>query len=100
MGDLHLDAGCLLVGVVLERRQRLLEQAAVLPAQEYKSSQNLRGEGPGQVVQLVRASSGYPKAVGSIPGTGHVQESTNECVNKWNNKLMLFFLSLPHFSLS
>ena len=29
------------------------------------------------------------------PQPGHVQEATNKCVNKWNNKSTFFFLSLP-----
>ena len=52
---------------------------------------------PGQVAQLVRAWSGYAKVMGSIPSQGHIQELTNECINKWHNKLIS--LSLPHPSL-
>ena len=36
----------------------------------------------GPVAQLVRASSQYAKVAGLIPWSGHIQESTNECINK------------------
>lgn len=40
----------------------------------------------GGVAQLVRASSPCTKVVDFIPGQGmYTQESTNECLNKWNN---------------
>ena len=29
-----------------------------------------------------------------IPRSGHIQESTNECINKWNNKSMFLSFSL------
>lgn len=48
--------------------------------------------GPGQVDQLVRASFLYVKVLGSIPPSGHVQETINECINKWKRKLMFLFL--------
>ena len=45
--------------------------------------------GPGRVVQLVRVLSWYAKVCGggrfSI-WSGHIQEATNERINKWNNK--------------
>ena len=50
--------------------------------------------------QLVRASSWYAKAVGSIPGrecspqSGHTQEAASECTNKWSNTSMSRSLSL------
>ena len=49
---------------------------------------------PCGITRLVRASSQYTKVVGSI------QKSSNECVNKWNNKnqSLPFFLCLPFFN--
>ena len=29
--------------------------------------------------------------------SGHIQKSTSECINKWNNKSMFLSLSLPPF---
>ena len=46
--------------------------------------------GPGWVAQWVRASSPCAKACGFGPWSGHQQESTNKCVNKWNNKSMFY----------
>ena len=49
---------------------------------------------PVQVVQLVRVSSQYAKVVGLIPDQGtYMQESINECMTRWNNILISFFLS-------
>ena len=43
---------------------------------------------------LIRVSSPYAKIVGSIPGQGtYIQESTSECINKWNNKSKSLSLS-------
>ena len=44
--------------------------------------------GPGRVAQLARTLSAFTKAAGSIPGSGHVGEFTNERINQWNDKLM------------
>ena len=44
----------------------------------------------GWVVQLVIASYQYAKV---YPQSGHMQESTSECTNKGNDKLMSVFLS-------
>ena len=59
------------------------------------------------VAQLAGVPSVDRKLMGLIPGqgtfpgcgfnprSGHIPESTSECVNKWDNKLMFLFLSLP-----
>ena len=44
--------------------------------------------GLGQVVQLVRASIPMHQGFGFNPPSGHIQESTHECIDKWNNKSM------------
>ena len=54
-------------------REKICSKRAVLPC---------------LAAQLVRASSHYIKVVGLIL-SGHIQETTSECMNKWNNKLML-----------
>lgn len=41
--------------------------------------------GPGRVAQLTRASP-YAKVV-VWTQSGHIQETTNECINKWKCKL-------------
>ena len=38
-----------------------------------------------------------PQGLGFDPHSGHTRESTNECINKWNNKSMFLSLSLPPF---
>ena len=48
---------------------------------------------PDRVAKLVRVPSGCVTVVSSSPNSGLIQESTNECINEWNNKWM--FLSLP-----
>lgn len=48
--------------------------------------------GPGWAAQLVRAPSRCISDVGLIPG--HIQEATNKCIKKWNNKLMFLSSSL------
>ena len=48
--------------------------------------------GPGQVAQLVGASSLCAKVVGSI-SSWNIQEAVNECINKWNNKSMFLSFS-------
>ena len=53
-----------------------------------------QSSGPGWVAQLVGALSQYAKVVGSILGLGHIQESANGCINKWNSKSMFLCLSL------
>ena len=45
--------------------------------------------GPCWVAELIRTSSQHTKVAGSIL---NIQESTNKCTNKWNDKSM--FLSL------
>ena len=50
------------------------------------------------MAQLVRGSPNIHKGWGFDPRSGHIQESTNECINNWNNKLMS--LSPPPSSLS
>ena len=52
------------------------------------------GTGPGLVVQLVRVMSPYAKITG-FDLSGHIQEATNECKSKWNNKKMFLSLSPP-----
>ena len=49
--------------------------------------------GSGRVAQLVRALTRYAKVVDWIPWSGHIQKSTNECINKWTTN-WCFFLSL------
>ena len=49
---------------------------------------------PGWEAQLIRVLSPDTKVTGSIPGLGHMQEWTNECINNWNNKLIPLSLSL------
>ena len=51
---------------------------------------------PGQVAQLFNAWSLDAKVTGSITNQ-HIQESTNEYINKWNNKSMFLFLSFSLF---
>ena len=48
---------------------------------------------PGQVAQLER-SPDNTKVADLVPLSGHIQESTNECINEWNRKLL--FSSLFH----
>ena len=52
---------------------------------------------PGWVGQLVRVLSSYTKIEGPSR-SGHIQESTDELINKWNNKSK--FHCLPSLSLS
>ena len=40
----------------------------------------------GQVAQLVGALSQMHEGCGFDPQSGYIQEATNECMNKWNNK--------------
>lgn len=40
----------------------------------------------GLVAHLLRVLSRYAKVSGLIPWSGHMQEATNESINKWNNK--------------
>ena len=49
---------------------------------------------PGRVLQLVSVVT-ICQVTGLLPGLGHVQEATSECINGWNNKSM--FLSLSFF---
>lgn len=51
------------------------------------------------VAQLFRALFQYAKIVSLIPMSGHVQEIANEHLNKWNNKLVSFFLFLHLFKI-
>ena len=53
-------------------------------------------QGPGRIAQLVRASSRFTKVAGSIPGSGSIQEATNECISKWKKQVNVS-LSLPSF---
>ena len=46
------------------------------------------------VTQLVTPSSRYSKGCGFNPRSGHIQETTNECINKWKNKNQCFSLSV------
>ena len=48
----------------------------------------------GWVARSIRALSQYTKIEGLIPPLGHIQESTSECINMWNNKLIHLSLSL------
>ena len=48
----------------------------------------------GWIAQFARVLSQYAKVVGSILGLGHIQESANGCINKWNSKSMFLCLSL------
>ena len=49
-------------------------------------------EGSGWVVQWIRVSSQYAKAVGSIPGEGTYKNQPTNVEVKWNNKSMFLFL--------
>ena len=49
---------------------------------------------PGWVAQLVRALSRYTKVAGLIPGW----DGYNECINKWNKKLLFLSLSLSQIN--
>ena len=42
---------------------------------------------------LVRSSSQYAECK-LDPWSGNIQESTNECINKWNKKTLFLSLSL------
>ena len=55
--------------------------------------------GPGQVAQLVGASSQCTEGCGFDPCSQHMQESTSEYMDGWNNGLMSVCLSacLPPF---
>ena len=63
------------------------------------SPQNSRlkkyGTGPGQVAQLVGASSQYAEVAGSIPSQGIYRKQPMNCINKWNNESIFLFLPLP-----
>lgn len=48
----------------------------------------------GRVAQLVRASSHVPRFW--VPSPVRAQESTNECINEWDTKLILLSFSLSH----
>ena len=51
---------------------------------------------PGWVAQVIRALSPYTKVASSIPSQSTFKnQSTNECINKWKNKLMPLSFSLP-----
>ena len=56
---------------------------------------NLKTEiyGLRRVARLVGALSRCTKVAGSTPPSGHIQESTNECMNKW---IQSMFLSLSN----
>ena len=50
--------------------------------------------GPGWLALLISVVPTL-QGCGFDPQSGHMQASTNECINKWNNKSM--FLCLPPF---
>ena len=52
-----------------------------------ESTSHWQGSSVGQSVVPILQSHRFD------PRSGHIQEATHECINKWNNKLM--FLSLP-----
>ena len=74
--------------IMLKKKNKLVNWST-----EKSLEDNFLNVSPGQVAQLIRVWSLYTKVVGSIP-SGHIQESTSECINKWNNKSMFLSLSL------
>ena len=55
-----------------------------------------RSSSPGWVAQLVRVLSSYIKVTGFDPWSVHKQESTNECINRWDDKLILSLIELKN----
>ena len=69
----------------------------LLQAVHSQPFKNIHDSGPGWVAHWVRALSRLHQGCGFNPQSGHIRESTNECINKWNNKLISASLSSQFF---